>query len=81
MNEANIKSYKRNSAVAKLQDWCSHSHDRDQDFIQVTEWSCEGGFDVEIHDKAGTHTFNLTWGQWVALNKCVQQTTFITDGV
>lgn len=81
MNEANIKSYKRSTAVAKLQDWCSHSHDRDQDFIQVTEWSCEGGFDVEIHDKAGTHTFNLTWGQWDALYKCVQRIAITPDGV
>jgi len=73
MSEFKIESHKRSSAVTKLQDWCSHSHDRSQDFLEVTEWSCEGGFDVEVQDKSGTRTFSFTWGQWDALYKCVQR--------
>ena len=81
MNEDKIKSHKRNSAVAKLQDWCSQSHDRSQDFLEVTEWSCEGGFDVEIHDITETRTFSFTWGQWDALYKCVQRIAITPDEV
>jgi hypothetical protein len=66
MSELKIKSHKRNSAVAKLRGWCPQSHDRDQDFLQMTEWSCEGGFDIEVQDKSGTRTFSFTWGQFDA---------------
>jgi hypothetical protein len=81
MNEVKIKSHKRSSAVAKLQEWCPHSHNRSQDFLEVTEWSCEEGFDVQVHDKSGTHIFNFTWGQWDALYKCVQRIAITPDEV
>ena len=45
---------------------------KDDDFIEVTAWSNGEGFDVEIVANPGCR-FQLTFGQFKALKKCVKE--------
>lgn len=44
----------------------------DDDFIEVTEWKNEEGFDVDIVGKSPTR-FQLTWGEYAALKKVIKK--------
>lgn len=66
---------KRLSAFAPLDKFCIFSMgDRKDkgDFLEVTEWSNGEGYDVRISNVEGEKTFELTWGQYDALKKCIK---------
>lgn len=71
-----IKVLQRKSAFVDLKDYCIMSVGEDRkdkgDFLEVTEWSNGEGYDVLIHDVSGITTFNLTWGQFESLKKCIK---------
>ena len=43
---------------------------KDDDYIEVCEWSNGEGFDVHVNS-FDSQQFNLTWGQWEALQALV----------
>jgi hypothetical protein len=72
-----IEVSKRKAAFTELRDWCvmsvgSKTEDRG-DFIEVTEWSNGEGYDIFISDGSGERQFNLTWGQFKALQACIKK--------
>ena len=60
-----IKSYTRRSVFTELAPYCHHA--KPDDFMEVTRWANEEGFDVTIDDK----TFSLTDGQFDCLMSLV----------
>jgi len=52
-----MKSQKRNSVFTELKKYCHLS--KENDFIEVTEWSNGEGYDITINDKI----ISLTDGQ------------------
>lgn len=56
-----INTYTRRSVFADLHPYCHHA--KEHDFMEVTRWANEEGFDVTIDDK----TFSLTDGQFECL--------------
>ena len=69
-----IELSKRSAAFVNLTDWCTMSAGRkDQgDFLEVTEWTNGEGYDIHISDVFGQRTFELTWGQFEAMKKCIK---------
>lgn len=49
---------------------------KDDDFIEITEWSNGEGFDISINDK---QVFSITSGQLDAINFLVQSLSFNKD--
>jgi hypothetical protein len=65
----------RNSAFVELKDFClfSMAERKDKgDYLEVTEWANGEGYDIHISDVVGEKTFQITWGQWEALKKCIK---------
>lgn len=70
-----IEFKNRKSAFTELKDFClfSMGERKDKgDFLEVTEWSNGEGYDIQISDVDGNKAFQLTWGQWEALKKCIK---------
>ena len=45
---------------------------KENDFIEVTQWSNYEGFDIQISDVSGTRTIFMTDGEFTALKKLVK---------
>ena len=69
-----IKLSKRPAAFVHLADWCVMSITRKDkgDCLEVTEWTNGEGYDIYISDGIGQRTFQLTWGQFEAMKKCIK---------
>jgi len=52
-----IESYSRRSVYTALKEYCHHA--KEHDFVELTRWHNEEGFDVTIDDK----TYSFTDGQ------------------
>jgi hypothetical protein len=77
MNEKKkISTSNRKAAFAELKDFCGFSmgekRENKHDFLEVTSWSNGEGYDIHISDVQGERMFNLTWGQYEALKKCIK---------
>jgi len=74
--EKKIHVSKRNAAMVELKDFCTFSVGPERkdkgDFLEVTEWTSGEGYDIHISDFAGEKKFDLTWGQYEALKKCIK---------
>jgi len=57
----------RRSVFVELKDYCNLS--KEDDFIEVTEWTNGEGYDVNINERQ----FMLTHGEFDALNKCIKK--------
>ena len=57
----------RKSISDKLKKYCYHSN-RDNDFIEVTEWTNGEGIDVTIDSNGHNKSFSLTHGELEAIN-------------
>ena len=60
------KVYNRKAVFTELADFDPLAGPHD--YIEVCEWHNGEGFDVEVSSNPGSR-FQLTWGQWDALNK------------
>ena len=60
----------RKSVMSELKAFCYPS--RDEDYIEVTEWSNGEGIDVNISDSSGDKTIALTFGEFKALKKAIK---------
>ena len=45
---------------------------KENDFMEVTEWTNGEGFDIQISDVSGTRTIFMTDGEFTALKKLVK---------
>lgn len=72
---ATIKTEYRKSAHVNLKEFCYFA--KENDFIEITEWTNGEGFDLLIEtERMKTKIFQLTWGEWdaiVALGKKVEK--------
>lgn len=70
-----IKLETRKAGWAQLKDFCSFSYQEETDFIEVTEWINNEGFDVEVETKHSMKNFRfqLTYGQFDALKKIIKE--------
>lgn len=57
----------RNSINDSLRKYDYMSND-DTDFIEITEWSNEEGYDITIETKKGSKSISLTHGELDAIN-------------
>jgi hypothetical protein len=60
----------RKSVMSELKSFCYLS--RDEDYIEVTEWSNGEGIDVNISDSSGDKSIAMTFGQFKALKKAIK---------
>jgi hypothetical protein len=60
----------RKSVMSELKAFCYLS--RDEDYIEVTEWSNGEGIDVNISDSGGDKTIAMTFGEFKALKKIIK---------
>jgi hypothetical protein len=71
-----ITTDNRKAAFAELKDFCTFSVGPERrnkgDFLEATQWSNGEGYDIHISDVQGERMFNLTWGQYEALKKCIK---------
>jgi hypothetical protein len=70
-----IKVTNRKSAFVELKDWCISScgaREDKGDFLEVTEWSNGEGYDIHIYDSDGERHLGLTYGQFLAIKKCIK---------
>jgi hypothetical protein len=65
-----IEFSKRLSAFTALKPFCSMA--KEDDFIEVTQWTNGEGFDIQISDASGTRTIFMTDGEFLALKKLVK---------
>ena len=65
-----IEFSKRLSAFTALKPFCSMA--KDDDFMEVTQWTNHEGFDIQISDVSGTRTIFMTDGEFLALKKLVK---------
>ena len=65
-----IEFSKRRSAFTALKPFCSMA--KEDDFIEVTQWTNHEGFDIQISDVSGTRTIFMTDGEFTALKKLVK---------
>jgi hypothetical protein len=65
-----IEFSKRNSVFTTLKPFCHMA--KENDFIEVTQWSNYEGFDIQISDVSGTRTIFMTDGEFTALKKLVK---------
>jgi len=70
MKMPDITRYKLNAAFAKLSDFDSFA--KPDDFIEVSLWHNDEGFDVHLNS-SGEQRFCLTWGQFKALKKLIKE--------
>ncbi len=66
MQKSTIQGYNRKAIFAELTEFDYLA--KPNDYIEVCEWHNGEGFDVEVSSNPGSR-FQLTWGQWDALNK------------
>lgn len=62
----------RKSVVAELKEYCLFSMQDKHDFLEATQRTSGGGYDVLISDISGDKTFHLTYGQVKAFKKCIK---------
>lgn len=64
----------RTSCFVTLNKFChfSMSPERSDDYLEVTEWGNGEGYDVYISDIKGENSFSLTYGQVIAMKKCIK---------
>jgi len=71
-----IEVSQRKAAFAELKDFCIFSVGPERkdkgDFLEVTEWTNGEGYDIHISDVNGEKQFNITWGQYEAMKKCIK---------
>jgi len=65
-----IEFSKRLAAFTALKPFCSMA--KEDDFMEVTQWTNIEGFDVTISDRLGNRIFSLTDGEFSALKKLVK---------
>jgi hypothetical protein len=65
-----VEFSKRLSAFASLESFCVMA--KEDDFIEVTQWTNLEGFDIQISDRTGTRTIFMTDGEFRALKKLVK---------
>ena len=65
-----MDKYKKKAVFSNLKKYDFNAGEND--FIEVTEWKNGEGFDVDIVGKLSTR-FQLTWGEYTALNKLVKK--------
>jgi hypothetical protein len=65
-----IEFSKRLSAFTSLKPFCIMA--KEDDFMEVTQWSNLEGFDIQISDVSGTRTIFMTDGEFTALKKLVK---------
>lgn len=65
-----IEFSKRLSAFTALKPFCSMA--KEDDFMEVTQWTNHEGFDIQISDSSGTRTIFMTDGEFLALKKLVK---------
>lgn len=63
-----ISTYQRSAKHIDLKGYCPFADKND--FIELTEWSNGEGMDISICGKQ-TKTISMTWGEWEALQVCV----------
>jgi hypothetical protein len=61
-----IKTFNRKAKYIDLKPYCHFA--KENDYIEITEWSNIEGFDITIN---GEKHLSLTWGQWDALQVIV----------
>ena len=64
-----MEQYKRNAKMTLLKPYCHHA--KDNDFIEITEWSNGEGFDVHFSSQTNERHIQLTWGELEALQVAV----------
>lgn len=70
-----IKISSRKAVFVELKDYCvmSMGDRKDKgDFLEVTEWSNNEGYDIHISDMEGEKLFHLTYGQYQVLKKGIK---------
>ena len=60
-----METYDRKAKLTELKKYCHLA--KEHDYIEVTEWHNGEGFDVSMGDRQ----FQLTWGEFEALQVCV----------
>ena len=65
-----IEFSKRLSAFTALKPFCSMA--KEDDFMEVTQWTNHEGFDIQISDSSGTRTIFMTDGEFLALKRLVK---------
>jgi hypothetical protein len=60
----------RKAVHASLEDFCVFSDN--VDYLEVTEWTNGGGYDINIYYRKNQLNFKLTSGQFDALKKCIE---------
>jgi len=68
--EIKISIDKKTSAFAELKDYCYLSGD--DDYIEVTEWRNQEGYDVCVSSKLGERSISMTCGEIDLLNVLVK---------
>lgn len=63
-----IKVDKRTAKFTELKPYDYFA--KEDDFVEVTEWTNGEGFDVHISSR-NSQVFSLTWGEWDALHAVV----------
>jgi len=66
----------RISGFVELKNFCTFSMGEFSEsghYLEVTEWTNEEGFDLEIHDISGESGIKMSWGQFEALEACVNE--------
>jgi hypothetical protein len=71
-----VKTQNRKSAMVDLKYYCVFAMSSDRknkgDFLEVTEWANGEGYDIHICDTDGEKIFRLTYGQYEALEHCME---------
>jgi hypothetical protein len=62
---SSVKVSQRRAVFAELKGYCSHS--KENDYMEVTEWSNGEGFDIVIDRYRGSDKFSLSYGEWEML--------------
>ncbi len=65
-----VEFSKRHAAFTALKPFCSMA--KEDDFMEVTQWTNHEGFDLQISDSSGTRTIFMTDGEFLALKKLVK---------
>lgn len=77
MAKSKLELSKRKAAFVRLADFCIFSmgvgENKDRgDFLEVTEWTNGEGYDIDIHTGSNNFRFQLTEGQFDAIEKCIK---------
>ena len=61
-----MKIYNRKSITDKLNKYCTFA--KENDFIEVTEWTNGEGIEITSHSNGQDKSFSLTYGELDAIN-------------